>query len=82
MRRNTKLEISTRDSGTTLYEEKGSKHQDQLSQSALNLSGAQNADSLHRLSFSALKQATHVSSAVLQEARGTRSSEETQVNGV
>lgn len=85
MRGNTKLEIFTRDSDTALYEEKGSKHQDQLGVShRLNLSSAQNADSLTGSDFRLYSKQTHVSfvTAALYRNERNSSCKESQVNGI
>lgn len=62
IRRNTKLEIFTRDGVVALYEEKGSKHQDQLSQSD---SAARKTQPL--IHTGRAEGATHVSSVVLRD---------------
>lgn len=79
IRSNTQREESPHVTATPrLYLAKGSsEHQDRSG--VPSLSSAQNADSLHRLSFYALKQATHV---FLLEAKWTSLREETQVNGI
>lgn len=67
IRLNTKLEIFTRDGVVALYEEKGSKHQDQLSQSD---SAARKTQSL--IHTGGAEGATHVSSVVLRDKFGKK----------
>lgn len=67
IRRNTKLVIFTRDSVAALYQEKGSKHQDQLSQSD---SAARKTQPL--IHTGGAERATHVSSVVLWDRKNAR----------
>lgn len=67
IRRNTKLVIFTRDSVAALYQEKGSKHQDQLSQSD---SAARKTQPL--IHTGGAERATHVSSVVLWDKKNAR----------
>lgn len=67
IRRNTKLVIFTRDSVAALYQEKGSKHQDQLSQSD---SAARKTQPL--IHTGGAERATHVSSGVLWDKKNAR----------
>lgn len=67
IRRNAKLEIFTRDGAVALYEEKGSKHQDQLSQSD---SAARKSQPL--IHTAGAEGATHVSSVVLRDKFGKK----------
>lgn len=67
IRRNTKLEIFTRDGVVALYEEKGSKHQDQLSQSD---SAARKTQPL--IHTAGAEGATHVTSVVLRDKFGKK----------
>lgn len=67
IRRNTKLVIFTRDGVAALYQEKGSKHQDQLSQSD---SAARKTQPL--IHTGGAEGATHVSSVVLWDKKNAR----------
>lgn len=67
IRRNTKLVIFTRDSVAALYQEKGSKHQDQLSQSD---SAARKTQPL--IHTGGAERGTHVSSVVLWDKKNAR----------
>lgn len=67
IRRNTKLVIFTRDSVAALYQEKGSKHQDQLSQSD---SAARKTQPL--IHTGGAERATHVSYVVLWDKKNAR----------
>lgn len=67
IRRNTKLEIFTRDGVAALYQGKGSKHQDQLSQSD---SAARKSQPLTHAGGAG--RATHVSSVVLWDKFGKK----------
>lgn len=67
IRQNTKLEIFTRDGVVALYQEKGSKHQDQLSQSD---SAARKTQPL--IHTGGTEGATHVSSVVLWDKFGKK----------